>query len=177
MTTLDTSLDFDSTSLPLPIVNWNGALGANVTSSRAIAGLYESRSNHPTNFPEMRIEWRLDGTEAETLETFYNTTCGNGVRAFKLDLKFPKRTAETEWLVRFTSPLSVSTLSQKRYSFKTSVQLIARTTVNARALLAEDGIGDVQDSMESYSTPYLVPASPALDGGTGWEKEWVVTYL
>ena len=89
------------TDLPLPFVDYAAANRNATISSTTELGPIERRSRFDKFYIPVSCSWRLTQAQSTAFRTFFETTLGNGSAAFSLELRYPKNTGLTTWLVRF----------------------------------------------------------------------------
>lgn len=89
-------------SLPLPYCDFGGG-PRNATIVGAVEnGHLARRSRFQKAYTNLEVDWRLrNRTLVAAFETFYETTLGMGVGRFTMDLRYPKNSDLTNWVVQF----------------------------------------------------------------------------
>lgn len=88
-------------SLPLPFVDYSGAPRNATLRSAGEQGYVFRRSRFDARYSELQIAWRLTPTEYGNLKSFFLTTLGNGAARFQIELRYPKNSSVSEWIVQF----------------------------------------------------------------------------
>lgn len=89
------------TTIPIPYIDFSGQPRNSVVLSPSGAPLMERRSRFFRSYSILSVSWVLTSEELELFKNFYNSDLGNGTAAFKIELRFPKKSALTEWSARF----------------------------------------------------------------------------
>ena len=89
-------------TLPLPYIDYNGTPRNSTTVGPIEDGNHvQRRSRSRKAYFSITMQWVLKPSELEAFQTFFDTTLGNGTAAFSIELRFPKNSELTEWMVRF----------------------------------------------------------------------------
>lgn len=87
--------------LPLPYCEFSGVpRNASIVSEKESPRI-SRRSRFQRQFSSISVRWVLTEAELADFETFYDETLGNGVACFSIDLRYPRNSELTPWLVRF----------------------------------------------------------------------------
>lgn len=90
-------------TLPLPFVDYSGAPRNTTLVAPGESAGQMSRSRFQTSYSGLSVSWILTTpAEKAAFETFYTTTLYNGTAAFEIELRFPKNSELTAWMVRFS---------------------------------------------------------------------------
>lgn len=88
-------------TLPLPLLDYSGTPRLATISSPEETPAIAQRSRFERSYNTLEVSWCFDDAQFETFQNFVLYDLGNGTAQFKLELKFPKNSALTEWAVRF----------------------------------------------------------------------------
>jgi hypothetical protein len=118
-------------TLPLPYCDHSGNFRNATIYSPAESGAIARRKRFQKSYTELTVEWRLPSSGQLTdFETFFNTTLRLGTSLFSIELRHPKNTALTEWIVRFVDSYSVS-IVDGAYLISADLDLIRRALLPA----------------------------------------------
>lgn len=99
--TADISWPDGSSPLPLPFFEFSGSCKNASIASEKESPRIDRRSRFQTSYASLAVRWVFTEEELAEFESFYENTLGNGVSCFSIDLRFPKNSELTSWLVRF----------------------------------------------------------------------------
>lgn len=91
---------FPST-IPLPFIDYSGGVRNATIKSNEDHGYLYRRARRNTAYADLSVVWVLTPRQYALFRTFYDTTLSNGATQFEIELRYPKNTELTEWVVRF----------------------------------------------------------------------------
>lgn len=86
-------------TLPLPFIDYSGVPLNTTIFSPDITYHVERRSRFTRSYYLLSVRWNFNDDQFEAFKAFLDEI-GNGTAQFKIELRFPKNTALTEWSVR-----------------------------------------------------------------------------
>jgi len=90
-------------ALPLPLMDYSG-LPLHVTLASKLSNpKIQRRRRFHASVVGASVQWVLSISEYEAFKAFFLDTLGNGASLFLIELRYPRATDLTEWMVRFTS--------------------------------------------------------------------------
>jgi hypothetical protein len=119
-------------TIPLPFLDFSGSPRNATISSTIESPRIEQRSRFGTSYGTLSVQWVLTAAELVLFETFYNDTLGNGTSCFSIDLRFPKNSQLTEWMVRFVDTYGVS-YTDGVATVESKLDLVRQTTISDAA--------------------------------------------
>lgn len=133
MPDLRISTEWPST-LPLPFVEYRGSSDVATLHSPLSSGRLKARERFTKPYVRATFEWNFTETQYSAFLTFFLDTLGNGSGKFKIELRYPKNSALTEWVVRLLGALDVETTDEDaNFRVRVSAQIIELTTVPDKA--------------------------------------------
>jgi hypothetical protein len=115
-------------TLPLPFVDYAGANRNATISSTFEDGPIVRRSRFNKFYVPASVTWRLTEAQYAAFQTFFGITLGNGAAAFSLELRYPKNSALSTWMVRFVGGYSCEYL-EGIWSITARVDLIDKSVI------------------------------------------------
>ena len=95
-------------TLPLPFFEFSGTeVNASISSPLESPRIHR-RSRFTVNSSTHSVRWVLTEDQLEEFQDFFLTTLGNGVSCFSIDLRFPRISELTNWLVRFEGGYAIT---------------------------------------------------------------------
>lgn len=161
--TLDTVNSWPAT-LPLPFVNAQGAARVPTLVSPLTSGRVVRRRRWVTSYAVVTVLWKLTRLEYAEFLTFWGTTLGNGSARFALELRYPKNSELTEWVVQPTGNINVESDEDEYLLVQVPLQLVSLNVVADKAGALENNFlvgGGSSGAIE----PFLVQI-PGSDTGT-----------
>lgn len=110
-------------TLPLPAIDYSGIPRNQTIYSPDVAYFVERRSRFTRSYCLLSVTWKFDDDQFELFKTFVDSL-GNGTAQFKIELRFPKNTALTEWAVRL-EPTYEGTYTDGRWDISAGLELIS----------------------------------------------------
>lgn len=138
--------------LPLPFVDYAGANRNATISSSFDDGPIVRRSRFDKFYVPASVSWRLTEAQYAAFQTFFADTLGNGAAAFSLELRYPKNSALSVWMVRFIGGYSCEYL-EGIWSVTGRIDLIDKSEVDAEAELVGYVPFEVEDGADHV--PYI----------------------
>lgn len=99
--TLASSHSSGAYPLPLPFIDYSGGPINSTVQSSLDMGVISRRSRSQAAFGSINASWVFNPEEVDGFEAFFIDVLGNGAASFQIDLKFPKNSELTRWVVRF----------------------------------------------------------------------------
>jgi len=93
-----------------------------VSTEEAPIILRSSRFVRP--YPVIQAVWVLTNEQFSTFETFWETNLGHGVAWFTLDLRYPKNSSLSNWVVRFEGEYQAEKLDQELWQITAPLILL-----------------------------------------------------
>lgn len=88
-------------TLPLPLIEYSGTPRHATINSPEDTPSIDRRSRFTRSYNTLEVSWCFTHEQFELFQSFVRYDLGNGTAQFKIELKFPKNSALTEWAVRF----------------------------------------------------------------------------
>jgi hypothetical protein len=115
-------------SLPLPFVDYSGAAMVGFINSDLTSAVTQRRTRFRKTYGAVACTWQLGTAQKRAFETFIADTLGNGASAFSIDLRLPKNTELTNWMVKLGGEGSYEIMFQEgTWRASASLELIAPT--------------------------------------------------
>lgn len=112
------------TTLPLPFIDYSGGpRNTTLVAPPESAGIM-SRSRFQKSYYGLAVTWVLNPAEKAEFVSFYTETLHNGASAFAIELRYPKNSELTEWMVRFSGEGYDMTWADGNWSISTALDLI-----------------------------------------------------
>lgn len=111
-------------TLPLPRLDYNSALLPSVIVSDGSAPTLQRRNRFTPLYKRIQADWIFTATEYAAFSTFFTTTLTMGVAAFSIELRYPKNTELTTWLVRLGSGFSRTPSENNLHQVKAEMLLL-----------------------------------------------------
>jgi len=99
ITTVD--IAWPESTVPLPTYEVSGKPRNASIASEASSPRIDRRSRFTTSCEQLQVNWVLNAAQFTAFEEFFLDTLGNGVSCFSMDLRYPKTSELSSWLVRF----------------------------------------------------------------------------
>ena len=142
-------------SLPLPVIAFNGQ-GVYSTVKTDVNGLVPAfRSRFKSNYPQLTLRFALVGNQFQSFRSFYQTLVSgsglwNGICSFAIPLRFPYNTALLDWAVRFVDAYDATAFSpgwsKALWTVEANVELLYPMTPTGQMRITEDdGLRITQD--------------------------------
>lgn len=97
------TLDYEwPETLPLPFLDYSGVPRNQTLFSPDAAYHVARRSRFTRSYCVLSAVWHFSDDQMEAFKAFL-VVLGNGAAQFKIELRFPKNSALTEWAARFES--------------------------------------------------------------------------
>jgi len=87
--------------LPLPLIDYSGTPRNGTIRSPDETPIAVYRQRFTRSYNTLNVGWCFTEEQFDRFQNFVLYDLGNGTAQFKLELKFPKNSALTEWAVRF----------------------------------------------------------------------------
>jgi hypothetical protein len=142
----------DGALLPLPYVDYGGANRNSTIISSLEGGPYARRSRFSKYYVAASVSWRLADAELADLRTFFESTLGNGSSAFGIELRYPKNSALSTWLVRFVGGYSAEFM-EGLWAVSSRLELLEKVEELTPAVLV--GVSSFQVIDETDSDGYV----------------------
>ncbi len=143
---------YPAATIPLPSVDFQGAPRfATLVSPPGRASL-SRRSRFHTSYVNLSVQWVLDEAQKDLLDTFIETTLSNGTAQFMVELRYPEETSLTEWIVRLSGRIVVTSL-EGHWGIRSMLDLVRLNALDAAAYVATYEAFNV--SGESGEDPYV----------------------
>lgn len=120
------------TTLPLPYVDFDGHPMQATLSSPVKNAKIQRRSRFYTAVTDVSVKWVLGIAENEEFEAFFEESLDNGAALFSIDLKYPKLTELTNWIVRIKEGYSAE-YQDGNWIIEAGMELIRRGVLSAPA--------------------------------------------
>ncbi|QDP54893.1 MAG: hypothetical protein Unbinned3891contig1000_91 [Prokaryotic dsDNA virus sp.] len=121
-------------TIPLPFLDYNGSFRDGTLRSSDKFGAVHRRSRFVKNYREIQLQWRLGVAQWDAFEYFYRTTLGNGSASFKIELRYPKNSELTEWVLKLMGSISSQYVDGIRFVSATGYLMEKVSQADAAAL-------------------------------------------
>lgn len=125
-------------SIPLPFVEFAGQSRHSTIASPFSQGRIDRRSRYSMPYGSMVVRWVLDPAQWTAFRTFFETTLGNGISLFTIELRHPKHSELVEWVVRFVGSYQSRNL-EGLWAVDAELDLIRRSELAPIAIVEDWG--------------------------------------
>lgn len=120
---------------PLPYVDYSGDPRYPNTVSPVRNANILRRSRFETSYATAQVRWIMDVDQYEKFKVFYGDQLGNGNSSFTIQLRYPKNSVLTEWLVAFLEGFQ-ATYHEGLWEVRASLDLKWPVILDAMAALS-----------------------------------------
>lgn len=110
--------------LPLPRVDFAGTENNSTFASGVESGVVALRSRFTPTYPLLQVEWTFEADQYLDFLDFYQMDLGMGCGAFEIELRYPKNSELTAWMVRFIGERNETKMESGLFVVKSSIELI-----------------------------------------------------
>ncbi len=120
-------------TLPLPFIDFSGGADVVTLHSPPSSSRIKRRSRQTQTFATVGIKWKFSQTQWLTFIDFWENTLGSGASAFSMELRHPKISTLSTWLVKIVSELNVENTEHTIWEVSARIQIIQLSTVDNKA--------------------------------------------